>query len=533
MATRTFGHYEIQGLLGSGAVGHVYAALDRDLGRTVALKTLRPEFNDDANFLDRFRSEAANLARLNHPNITTLYSLHRGTATERDDMVLVMELVRGHTLKTILGYRRPLGTQACLAVVAQAVSGLTHAHQLGVIHRDIKPSNLMLNEAGMLKITDFGIARVQGSERLTRDGAMVGTLAYIAPEQIKGNEGDERSDIYSLACVVYELLSGHPPFRENNEYELIRAQVETEPKPLTDILPDLDPEISHALLRALAKKPDERFESMNAFALALGTASVQENATEIVRSQILVDSGLPAPTYVIEQIMNVGLGEPANHSVVQAKLLPVAVLPVRTLPARSLAAHTPPLDAVESRSGRRHQKRLPAAVFSVAALMLLIGGVYWSHGRMPSSNKAPVHAMTAATKLVGIAGPPRNPLPPSTVTPGPPAKLVPAPAKLVGNVASYSDGGWPIIAGRTLRLSGIQSLSAAEANRMPLWINGHGNYLECTEVASATYRCLTRQSLDLAQAILLNGAARATADALPIYKIAEQTARTAKRGVWQ
>ncbi len=216
MTRQVIGHYEIQGLLGSGGVGYVYAALDRELGRAVALKALRPEFSSDPNFVERFRGEAANLARLNHPNITTLYSLHRGTAPDRDDMVMVMELVHGQTLKNVLACSQRLGVEACLAVIAQAVAGLSYAHRLGVIHRDIKPSNLMLNEAGLLKITDFGIARVQGSERLTRDGSIVGTLAYIAPEQIKGSEGDERSDIYSLACVLYELLTGSPPFRGDN-----------------------------------------------------------------------------------------------------------------------------------------------------------------------------------------------------------------------------------------------------------------------------------------------------------------------------
>jgi serine/threonine-protein kinase len=211
MSGRIVGPYAIQGLLGSGGIGHVYSALDQDLGRQVALKALRPEFSHDPDLLERFRGEAANLARLNHPNITTLYSLYRETNTQRQNVFMVMELVNGETLEAILARLGRLSTPVCLAVIAQATAGLSYAHSVGLIHRDIKPSNMMLNDVGLLKITDFGIARVQGSQRLTRHGAMVGTLNYIAPEQIKGHECDERSDLYSLACVLYELLSGSKP----------------------------------------------------------------------------------------------------------------------------------------------------------------------------------------------------------------------------------------------------------------------------------------------------------------------------------
>ncbi len=185
---KTIGQYEIGELLGEGGIGQVHAAFDTVLQREVAMKSLRPELLSDTNFVDRFRAEATSLARLNHPNITTLYSL----IPDGKNLYMVMELVRGHTLDDILKKRNaPLDVRESLAIIAQAADGLGYAHSMGVIHRDIKPSNLMIAENGVLKIMDFGIARVRGSQRLTRSGSIVGTLAYMAPEQLRGEEGDE------------------------------------------------------------------------------------------------------------------------------------------------------------------------------------------------------------------------------------------------------------------------------------------------------------------------------------------------------
>ncbi|HUB46585.1 MAG TPA: serine/threonine-protein kinase, partial [Acetobacteraceae bacterium] len=294
--SRMIGPYAIQGLLGSGGIGEVYAALDQDLGRRVALKALRPEFSEDSDLIERFRNEAASLARLHHPNITMLYSLYRDSNSGRQSVFMVMEMVCGETLEAILARAGRFSTRSCLAVMAQAVAGLSYAHSVGIIHRDIKPSNMMLNDAGLLKITDFGIARMRGSQRLTRHGAMVGTLNYVAPEQIRGQESDERSDLYSLACVLYELLSGRKPFVGLTEYELIRAQLEAEPEPLSASIPDLEQSIDQAVMRALAKNPDDRFSSVAEFAEVIGTASVQDAAVAIVKELVLADVPLVGPT---------------------------------------------------------------------------------------------------------------------------------------------------------------------------------------------------------------------------------------------
>jgi TPR repeat protein/tRNA A-37 threonylcarbamoyl transferase component Bud32 len=278
---KSIGQYEIGEQLGEGGIGQVHAAFDSILQREVALKSLRPELLSDTNFVERFRAEATSLARLNHPNITTIYSL----IPEDKNLYMVMELVRGHTLDDVLKERNaPIPAREALAIIAQAADGLAYAHSMGVIHRDIKPSNLMIAENGVLKIMDFGIARVRGSQRLTRSGSIVGTLAYMAPEQLRGEEGDESCDLYSLAIVLYEMLSGSPPFSATSEYDLMQAQINQRPERLIPRVPGLEPRIESALLKALSKKPAQRFPSTRAFSDALGASSLRMDAPKILHN---------------------------------------------------------------------------------------------------------------------------------------------------------------------------------------------------------------------------------------------------------
>jgi TPR repeat protein/serine/threonine protein kinase len=273
------GQYEIRELLGEGGIGQVHAGFDTTLEREIAIKSLRPQLLNDKSFVDRFRGEATSLARLNHPNITTLYSL----LPEGRNLYMVMELVRGQTLDELLKQRNgPLGTRECLAIIAQAADGLAYAHSMGVIHRDINPANLMITDGGLVKIMDFGIARVRGSQRLTRDGSMVGTLAYMAPEQLRGDPGDERSDLYSLAIVLYELLTGAPPFVADSDYDLMQAHMHARPVRLLGRVPGIDARADAALMRALAKKPEQRFSSVREFCDALGATALRIDASKIV-----------------------------------------------------------------------------------------------------------------------------------------------------------------------------------------------------------------------------------------------------------
>jgi|GEM_PF-1229637 len=313
---KAIGQYEIGELLGAGGIGQVHAAFDTVLQRDVALKSLRPELLSDTNFVERFRAEATSLARLNHPNITTIYSL----IPDDKNLYMVMELVRGHTLDDVLKERNaPIPTRESLAIIAQAADGLAYAHSMGVIHRDIKPSNLMIAENGVLKIMDFGIARMRGSQRLTRSGSIVGTLAYMAPEQLRGEEGDETCDLYSLAIVLYEMLSGKPPFSATSEYDLMQAQINQRPDRLIPRVPGLEPRVEAALLKALSKKPAQRFPSTRAFSDALGASSLRMDAPKILHNDTRL---LEAPAVPIEVA-------PVQPSLWQRLMAaPSAVLPV-------------------------------------------------------------------------------------------------------------------------------------------------------------------------------------------------------------
>jgi eukaryotic-like serine/threonine-protein kinase len=292
--TKTIGQYEIGELLGEGGLGQVHAAFDTVLQRQVAMKSLRPELLSDSSFVERFRAEATSLARLNHPNITTIYSL----IPDGKNLYMVMELVRGHTLDDILRKRdAAIEVRESLAIIAQAADGLAYAHSMGVIHRDIKPANLMIAENGVLKIMDFGIARVRGSQRLTRTGSIVGTLAYMAPEQLRGEEGDEASDLYSLAIVLYEMLCGAPPFSATSEYDLMQAQINDKPARLIPRVAGLEPPVEAALMRALSKKPGQRFASARAFSDALGATALRLDAPKILHNdtRLLEVQTMPAP----------------------------------------------------------------------------------------------------------------------------------------------------------------------------------------------------------------------------------------------
>jgi serine/threonine protein kinase len=283
------GQFEIKQILGSGGFGTVYAAIDTELGRWVAVKTLRSEVSSNPAIIERFRSEGFSLSRLNHTNITTLYGMPR----VGQDVYLVMELVNGQTLDAVLGRLPRLGIQETLAIVAQTAVGLGYAHRMGVIHRDIKPSNLMLSDAGTVKIMDFGIARIRGTQRLTR-GGMLGTYAYLAPEQFRGGEGSERSDLYSLACVVYEMLTGHIPFEADTEAEMMRGHLELPVRPLVQLLPGIDPRIDQVVLRALAKDPAARYANVEEFSDAIGASAVERASSAIIRDNILTRAPAPA-----------------------------------------------------------------------------------------------------------------------------------------------------------------------------------------------------------------------------------------------
>src|SRR5215470_20094764 len=194
MINNVVGTYKIAEKIGEGGMGAVYKGVDLMLEREVAIKALRPELARQPDIVERFRAEAVTLAKLNHPNIATLFSFLR----QGDDFFMVMEYVRGETLDSVLRRSGAMPVQRAVPLFCHALEGIEHAHQMGIVHRDIKPANMMLTASGAIKVMDFGIARVLGSNRMTRTGHLIGTIEYMSPEQVKGEQTDTRSDVYSL-----------------------------------------------------------------------------------------------------------------------------------------------------------------------------------------------------------------------------------------------------------------------------------------------------------------------------------------------
>jgi eukaryotic-like serine/threonine-protein kinase len=258
--------YRIERELGSGAMGAVYEAIDTLTERPVAMKVLRAELARQPELIDRFRSEAVTLARLNHPNIAILYDFF----LDGEDYYMAMEFVRGQPLESVIRTAGRLEPSMAARIMSQTLEGLAHAHSMGVLHRDIKPANIMVTGDGRVKVTDFGIARVLGSSRMTRTGRIIGTLEYIAPERIRGDEADPRSDLYSAGVVLYEMLTGRLPFTAQTDFELIKAQLEQEPTPVSNLLASGSAaEWDAVVQKAMAKSSAQRYQSAEEFGLSL------------------------------------------------------------------------------------------------------------------------------------------------------------------------------------------------------------------------------------------------------------------------
>ena len=310
MVGQNIGKYRVLDRIGRGGMGTVYNAMDETLHREVAIKVLNAELNDP-EVAKRFRAEAITVARLSHPGIATIYELfqHEG------QWLMVMEFVRGETLERMaerLGYLSPQRTaELCM----QALAALAHAHSMGVVHRDLKPANMMITETGSVKIMDFGIARVAGTEHLTNAGFMMGTPAYMAPEQVMGHEIDARADLYAMGVVFYRMSSGKLPFKGDTPFAMAQSQVSDPPTPIGTHRGDLPAWVELLVARALAKNPEERFQS----------------AVEFHEAFARCLAGLPMTTLY------------ASSAPTELMTTPPRAMPTSSLPRAVTSASLPPL----------------------------------------------------------------------------------------------------------------------------------------------------------------------------------------------
>src|ERR687888_1197017 len=272
---KTLGRYNIERTLGKGAMGVVYEGIDPRLGRRVAIKTILKSHLDEDTARDysmRFVREAQAVARLNHPNIVQVYDF----GEEADIAYLVMEFIKGKELKTFFDANERFDLKQAVRIMCELCDALDFAHNAGIIHRDIKPANVMLDAQARTKLTDFGVARVTDSDKTsverTQAGTMVGTPAYMSPEQIIGGQIDKRADAFSPRIILYQFLTGEKPFTGSGAWTIAKKIIQEEPPLPSSVNNAVTPLFDAVVNRALAKNPDQRFQSARDLSVALRRA---------------------------------------------------------------------------------------------------------------------------------------------------------------------------------------------------------------------------------------------------------------------
>jgi tRNA A-37 threonylcarbamoyl transferase component Bud32 len=290
--------YKVEGTLGEGGMARVYRGTDEVLGRTVAIKVLADRYANDDRFVTRFRREAQAAAALSHPNVVAVYD----TGDDGPAHYIVMEYVEGETLAEVLKREGPLDPARAASIAEHVAAALQAAHERGLVHRDVKPGNVMIDAEGRIKVMDFGIARAAAYDTLTQTGAVLGTAPYLSPEQAQGDPVDARSDVYSLGCVLYEMVAGRPPFSGDSPVSLAFRHVNEDPKPPSAYRAGVPPEIEAVIMRALEKDPARRFGSSEEFRGALAEARAGGTATQpMVAARGGDTSVMPTPTTPVDR----------------------------------------------------------------------------------------------------------------------------------------------------------------------------------------------------------------------------------------
>jgi outer membrane protein assembly factor BamD (BamD/ComL family) len=290
---KTLGKYRIIGEIGRGGMAVVYKAFDTQLERTVALKVLPEYFRHSPDLIQRFKQEAVHVATLDHPNIITIYDV----GEEGGLLYFAMKYVEGQTIRQILDQRASIPPVEATGIIGDVASALDYAHAKGYIHRDVKPTNILVSKAGRATLTDFGIVKAQHVSSLTRTGTSVGTPEYMSPEQCQGRQLDGRSDIYSLGVVLYEMLTSRVPFVADTPLAVLFHHTYESPPFPCEINPELPRRVGRVVLKALAKRPEQRYATAGALVEALLQAVSEEETEEIVEVGIAVDEVVVGPLY--------------------------------------------------------------------------------------------------------------------------------------------------------------------------------------------------------------------------------------------
>ncbi|MFH1513391.1 MAG: Stk1 family PASTA domain-containing Ser/Thr kinase [Bacillota bacterium] len=257
--------YKLVDFLGQGGMSLVYRAVDIRTGHSVAIKILKSEYNNDAEFLERFQREAHAAGRMSHHNIVNLLDV----GTEGEFRYLVLEYISGNTLKDIINEKGSLNPNTAIQITIRILSALQHAHENGIIHRDIKPQNVLVNTNGHIKVADFGIAKISNTKTISKTDTVIGSVHYSSPEQARGSVVEATSDIYSTGIVLYEMLTGRVPFTGDNPVTVAMQQVNAAPPPVRELNPAVHPAIASVVMKALEKSPQRRFQSAREMADAL------------------------------------------------------------------------------------------------------------------------------------------------------------------------------------------------------------------------------------------------------------------------
>ncbi len=355
-------NFRIVDKLGEGGMGVVFRAVDVQLDRPVAIKMLNADLARDPQVVERFRTEARAQANLNHVNLATLYAF----LVDQGNAFMVMEFVEGETFEQIISRRGPIPPEDAVPWFKQALLGIGAAHRMGIIHRDIKPSNLMLNRQGIVKVMDFGIAKVVGTRGMTRTGMQLGTLPYMSPEQIQNRNVDVRTDIYALGITLYQMLSGHVPFESDSDFEIMNGHITAPPPPLTRMYPYAPVQYENVVMKALEKNPDNRYQTVEQFGAALEhpeSVSAPAGAAAMppgVRPTVVE---MPRPPLVA--------GSAALAATAPAFATPTPA--AQASPATAPQAQAAPAAAASPATGKAawNSRYTAAAAIAVAALILL------------------------------------------------------------------------------------------------------------------------------------------------------------------